>query len=315
MRQPGQRQTGQGQTGQPGKSGQMGKSSQTENQYVYSDKIEGGDIKNGRGQNLGTISNLVVDINRGETPYAVVSFGGVLGVGRDSVAVPMDAFSWNSTEKHFVLETTKERLEKAPDFDPSKMEDLKDDSWTSSVRSAFDQAPGMAGGQSGDMDRRRGQATVGGSQGRVGSSAPGSSGSDKGSMKPHMLMSDLRGSNLVGSDGKKVGSINDVILDRSSGKIHFITMETGGVLGVGTTTRPVPWEATQRVKGKEFRISNAPSGGENAPTLNGDNDGRLGDKSFRDSIYAYYKVEPRGQDGDEDRDGRDTTPQRGLLDR
>jgi sporulation protein YlmC with PRC-barrel domain len=73
-------------------------------------------VYNRRGEKLGDIKDLMIDTENGRVVYAVLSFGGFLGVGDKLFAVPLDAFEVNTTKEHLTLDVTKERLENAPGF-------------------------------------------------------------------------------------------------------------------------------------------------------------------------------------------------------
>ena len=60
---------------------------------------------------------LVIDPTNGRVDYAVLSFGGFLGMGDKLFAVPLEAMKLSPKEKGFVLDVDKERLKQAPGFD------------------------------------------------------------------------------------------------------------------------------------------------------------------------------------------------------
>jgi len=70
----------------------------------------GADVQNPQGQNLGDIKDIVIDRVSGRMAYAVVSFGGFLGMGEKLFAVPWGAFSQKVDKDTFVLDVDKERL-------------------------------------------------------------------------------------------------------------------------------------------------------------------------------------------------------------
>jgi sporulation protein YlmC with PRC-barrel domain len=77
----------------------------------------GDDVRNPDGEDLGTVKDLVIDLRNGRTAYAVLDFGGFLGIGNKLFAVPFEAMTVNTIEKHIILDVDKERLENAPGFD------------------------------------------------------------------------------------------------------------------------------------------------------------------------------------------------------
>ena len=79
--------------------------------------LQGSSVKDRAGSELGTIKDLMIDLIDGRVSYAVLSFGGFLGLGDKLFAVPWSALQYNFAEDHFVLDIDKERLEHAPGFD------------------------------------------------------------------------------------------------------------------------------------------------------------------------------------------------------
>ncbi len=86
-------------------------------QVSRASKINGTNVKNTKGENLGGIKDLVIDPESGRVVYAVVSFGGILGLGNKLFAIPWSVLHWNRDKKHYVLDLDKETLKNAPGFD------------------------------------------------------------------------------------------------------------------------------------------------------------------------------------------------------
>lgn len=80
-------------------------------------KIIGTDVKNPKGENLGDIKDLVLDPESGQVVYAVVTYGGVLGMGSKLFAIPWSVLRWTRDKDYYVLDMDKEALKKAPGFD------------------------------------------------------------------------------------------------------------------------------------------------------------------------------------------------------
>jgi sporulation protein YlmC with PRC-barrel domain len=59
------------------------------------------DVKNNAGDNLGKIEDVMLDVDTGRISYAVLSFGGFLGMGDKLFAIPWNALRLNTEEKCF----------------------------------------------------------------------------------------------------------------------------------------------------------------------------------------------------------------------
>ena len=100
---------------------------------VPASKIIGETVVNRQNEDLGKIHELVIDAKEGRLAYAVLSFGGFMGMGNKLFALPWKAFEFANTEKKLILNVDKEKLKAAPGFDPNAMPDFADRTWGSSI--------------------------------------------------------------------------------------------------------------------------------------------------------------------------------------
>ncbi|MGE5450697.1 MAG: PRC-barrel domain-containing protein [Acidobacteriota bacterium] len=91
-------------------------------------KIMGTDVRNLQGDKVGDIKDVVVNRN-GTITYAIVSTGGFLGMGNRLHAVPWEVLQTQPGKKYRVLDIDKDRLKKAPSFDPDNWPNVVDDTW------------------------------------------------------------------------------------------------------------------------------------------------------------------------------------------
>lgn len=103
--------------------------------------INGDAVKNLDGEDLGHIEDLMINTESGEIAYAVLSFGGFLGMGDKLFAIPWKALSLDTANERFVLNVDKERLENAPGFDKDHWPNMADPKWTSSVHDYYGTTP------------------------------------------------------------------------------------------------------------------------------------------------------------------------------
>jgi sporulation protein YlmC with PRC-barrel domain len=83
---------------------------------IASNKVEGTAVYNEEGEKLGSIYNFMVDKRSGQVEYAVLEFGGFLGMGTDYYPVPWQALEYDEDQGGYVIDVDKETLEKAPHF-------------------------------------------------------------------------------------------------------------------------------------------------------------------------------------------------------
>lgn len=113
----------------------------------------GDKVINAKGEDLGEVKELMIDLDNGRVSYAVLSFGGFLGVGDKLFAIPWEALTLD-TEKHaFILNVEKELLENAPGFDKDKWPDTAqyETGWLVDVYEYYGYAPYWMG----DQERNR----------------------------------------------------------------------------------------------------------------------------------------------------------------
>jgi len=83
-------------------------------------------VVNLAGQDVGKIEELMIDVTTGRVAYAVMSFGGFLGIGNKLFALPWSAVTVDEAKKRFVVNVTKESLDEMPGFDKDHWPDLGD---------------------------------------------------------------------------------------------------------------------------------------------------------------------------------------------
>jgi sporulation protein YlmC with PRC-barrel domain len=96
---------------------------------LSADTLTGDTVVNRRNEELGKIEHLMIDIESGRVVYAVLSFGGFLGMGDKLFAIPWKALTIDLAQKRFVLDVERGRLEQAPGFDKSNWPDMADRTW------------------------------------------------------------------------------------------------------------------------------------------------------------------------------------------
>jgi sporulation protein YlmC with PRC-barrel domain len=103
--------------------------------------LAGDSVKNSADENLGKVDEIMIDIPSGKIAYAVLSFGGILGMGSKLFAVPWSALKVDEDEKCFILDLDKETLEGAPGFDKDRWPDMADTTWATEVYRYYGATP------------------------------------------------------------------------------------------------------------------------------------------------------------------------------
>ena len=83
---------------------------------ISSEKVSGTDVYNTAGDSLGEIHDVMIDKQSGKIAYAVMSFGGFLGIGERYHPLPWTTLKYDTRQGGYVVGMTKEQLEGAPTF-------------------------------------------------------------------------------------------------------------------------------------------------------------------------------------------------------
>jgi sporulation protein YlmC with PRC-barrel domain len=103
--------------------------------------IIGDSVVNRTGESLGKIEELMLDLEKGRVAYAVLSFGGVLGMGEKLFAIPFEALKLDATREHFTLDVDKDKMRNAPGFDKKNPPMASDRTWGAEVYKFYGYKP------------------------------------------------------------------------------------------------------------------------------------------------------------------------------
>jgi len=101
------------------------------------DTLMGNDVYNREGDDLGDIKEIMLDMATGKISYAVLSYGGVLGMGDKLFAVPWSALVLDTENKRFTLNVQQDALKEAPGFDKDHWPTMSDPAWAGGVHAFY----------------------------------------------------------------------------------------------------------------------------------------------------------------------------------
>jgi sporulation protein YlmC with PRC-barrel domain len=111
MNQPTQNQT----YSESGRSGQIERDET--NRLISSKKVDGTAVYNTKGEKIGHVDHLMIGKLSGQVEYAVMSFGGFLGMREKYYPLPWDALDYDTERDGYVVDVDKEQLDKAPSYE------------------------------------------------------------------------------------------------------------------------------------------------------------------------------------------------------
>ena len=95
--------------------------STTSSDFISSDKVEGTTVYDTGGDKLGSVDDLVIDKRSGQIRYAVLEFGGFLGMGTDRYPLPWNMLKYDTSKDGYVVPLDKAKLENAPRYSDDDM--------------------------------------------------------------------------------------------------------------------------------------------------------------------------------------------------
>ncbi len=101
---------------------------------------------------------------------------------------------------------------------------------------------------------------------------------------------DLRGTNVFGAAGDRIGAIDHLMLDRETGQVVYAVISFGGFLGLGEGHYPVPWRALRYNSDQEGYLTNINEAMiRDAPAFSDDS---YGNREWERSVFRHYGARP-----------------------
>jgi sporulation protein YlmC with PRC-barrel domain len=235
-------------------------------------KLVSCNVKNPKGEKIGAIKDIVLDEDENCVAYAVLSFGGFLGVGEKLYVVPFSSLARTSDESFVTLDVTKEQLETAPSFNDSTWPTF-DRKYGTIVNEYYKAKPYWS--EAARLDK---------------------SALDQEHLRARGM---CRASKAFGMDvedaaGKNIGDVDDIVVDDASGRIAYGVLAFGGLLGVGDKLFAIPWRALKpSAKDEGKLVLDVPKDKlEKAPGFDKKSWPDLADHRWGLDIYRYYGEKP-----------------------
>jgi sporulation protein YlmC with PRC-barrel domain len=113
-------------------------SSSTSGKLIASSRVEGTNVYNRQGESLGEIHDLMIDKKSGHVAYAIMSFGGFLGMGESYHPLPWSVLDYSESQGGYVVDIDKDRLKGAPYYSADETPD-----WTGNYGREIDDYYGV----------------------------------------------------------------------------------------------------------------------------------------------------------------------------
>jgi sporulation protein YlmC with PRC-barrel domain len=113
----------------------------TSGRLIAADQVEGTRVYNRAGENLGSVEDIMIDKLSGKIAYAVVSFGGFLGMGDRHYPLPWEKLDYDTNMGGFVVDLDKKMLEGAPSYTDEESVGWEDPTWGRRVNDYYGARP------------------------------------------------------------------------------------------------------------------------------------------------------------------------------
>ena len=104
---------------------------------IRASKVKGTAVYTPSGEHLGSVEDIVIGKRDGRVKYALMSFGGFLGIGEEYHPLPWDMLTFDTEKDGYVVPVSREQLEAAPRYGAATEPDWQDDAWQRSLTTYY----------------------------------------------------------------------------------------------------------------------------------------------------------------------------------
>jgi sporulation protein YlmC with PRC-barrel domain len=183
--------------------------------------LTGREVQNPQGAKIGKIEDVVIDATSGQIAYAVLSFGGFLGLDETWVVMPWHVLQTTNHGKTFTLDMSEKQLKNAPHFDPNQWPDMEDMHWEETIDDYYGQVPywrpqlpPMAAHETAQPPKLQ-----------------------------FLRSRQALQQDVINTRGQYIGHIEDIVIDTALGKIAYAVLSFDGFLDLGEKWFAIPWSA------------------------------------------------------------------------
>lgn len=188
-------------------------------------------------EHIGDINNLVIGKN-GAVAAVVIGVGGFLGIGEKNVAVNFSELQWATAEdntERYVLPTTKDALQAAPDFVARDMDDAADNNAMAPANNAAADAGNAVNNAVATAADATANAATATANAANQAAANARATIDRSTLTDATVTTDdLKGTRAYGPNDEDLGTIGDVVLGTDGKTAEAVIIDFGGFLGIGT---------------------------------------------------------------------------------
>jgi sporulation protein YlmC with PRC-barrel domain len=251
---------------------------------VRSSELVGLQVKNKQGKDLGKVEDLVVDLKNGDVRYAALSFGGFAGFGTKLFAVPWQSmtFMLGENDRHFVLDTTPEKLQQQEGFDSSRWPNFGDKKWTDSIDKHYNIDRNKIDRKETETARDATPQATAKTKDQGGAAV---------AYDTVFRVSRIEELKVINDRNKDLGRVDDLVIDVNAGKVKYAALTYGATLGIGGKLFAVPLHefTVKHATNDVFLVLNVNEEDlKKAPGFDKDHWPNFADKNWSAEIDRYY---------------------------
>lgn len=249
-------------------------SSNMSSAYVAFENLKGKEIKNAQGDTLGTIENVVIGSD-GQARYAIISHGGILGIGETLTPVPWSVIDEQlsqsmAKDQPIVVNLTKDQLDNAPKYAENGDNNFDNPQWSQKVHAFFPQEQKAMNNESGNQ-------------------------SDQMAGQRFCSARDIIGKDVQNTGGEKLGSVENIVFS-NDGRATYVLISPstnqGTLSGNNVRVVPVPWSAVTFSQKEKGNVSLTLNIGKdrlaNAPSIERDDYAQFDNPQWNQRVHSYY---------------------------
>src|SRR3981189_1142512 len=229
----------------------------TTSSLIASDRVEGTAVYDAHGKRIGKVERLVIDKARGRVAYAVLSFGGFLGIGAHHYPIPWPILDYDEKLGGYRVGITEEQLKNAPKIEQGE-------SWEPANRDRDEEVHGYWEQPVPAQERQTSSLIT----------------SDRVEAMP-----------VYDARGKRIGKVERLMIDKLTGRIAYAILSFGGFLGIGEDPYPIPWSMlTHNEKPDGFQVDITEEQLKNAPKIEQGENWEQTSRARNQDVYDYWEV-------------------------
>jgi sporulation protein YlmC with PRC-barrel domain len=221
---------------------------------IASDSVEGTAVYDAQGKRIGKVEHLVIDKFGGHVIYAVLSFGGFLGISANHYPLPWQMLNFDNELGGYRVGITEQQLKNAPKTNQGG-------SWEQAKHDRDEEVYGYWEQPTPDQTSS-------------------------------LISSDrVEGMPVFDLHGKRIGEVERLMIDKLTGQIAYAILSFGGFLGLGEDHYPIPWSMlTYNEKPDGFQVDITEDELKNAPKIEPGENWEQTSRNRNQDVCDYWEV-------------------------